>query len=227
MNWVEFIGPSGTGKTTFQDLVLKRRKSVHKWVSLREGVEEIVASSFESGIRGKLRRLYFLQKIFKSDKERYVHELIENIDILQHPSYNPFVDRFFAFMTSFEILSAAEKIQYINWFTHIIKTMNFFDIHDYQTLVIMDEGLYNNTPGLEIVDWKKVSLYPRACVFFHLAVETNFKWINERRERGIVRNIHKDLFSHELLEYVQRDHARFQAKRDVLIQNKVPIYIYK
>lgn len=69
MNWIEIMGPSGIGKSTFLDGYYKHRKGSKKWVLLDEGMDELIQKNHFKGLSNQLLKFYFHQDYINTKKK--------------------------------------------------------------------------------------------------------------------------------------------------------------
>lgn len=223
MNWVEGIGPAGIGKTTFfRKLVLKSYKST-AWVTEEQGLSHIIRNPKDSGIKKKLLAIYFRQNLINFRKQRYLNsQYLFGNEILnvQGKPYNTLLESYLDFLRK-EDKKVVNRLASFLWYVKLIKTLCAFDSYKYKKTVFFDEGILQNHPNLENVDWEKCIL-PRGLIFFYLSPELNFSRIMDRKREGVTRVIHRGLNGHTLKAIIEDDHKRHFRRRKILRNLNIP-----
>ena len=76
MNWIEFIAPSGTGKTTLL-INVKKLSRERNWVTGQEAISEIIRNKKSAKVKECLVKLYLRQNIIHFQKNNVEFGLLE------------------------------------------------------------------------------------------------------------------------------------------------------
>ena len=227
MSYIEFVGPSGIGKTTFlRHLVEITDERV--WLTRKEVMQHI--RDAEGGQKGptnperivlKIARLLDLSVTYKSKKAEKLG-LQDALREYDRDSY-PFYEVFASHISRNKNLHTWQKDRLYRYYINsVLYRLILISHHAPDVKVVLDEGLIHNggfsdlTQNESLLERvKKSSLIPDGVVFFDLSEDEYIKRIESRFEERGKRKINSlmvDVAPQELRRYVKRARGKSHQK---------------
>ena len=224
MNWIELMGLSGVGKTTFLKAVIEYEGSGRNWVIQNEAFIDIAKNKSGKNYVQTILRLYLRQNLLHSSKVDLARILINNkrAYLKEAALFRPYLDSYLEYYYN-QPVSPTEKAYRISLYRTIVENLCIWKEARFPKTVIMDEGLLNHHPNLFEVDFKKTRISPSGLVFCHLDAKEIFRRIKKREEqRGRPSPLHRNMSEAKLQKDIQIKLKRFGEKRAKLISEGIP-----
>lgn len=238
MRVVEFIGPSGAGKTFLYHRLFSGPGRDRKYLDFREAA--IIAAS-KLKISDKFPLISAMQRLLNLNLTKWKRTGLAN-KILQAAAIKDHsLVAAGSFSTSFNILMncmLSEKDPRVvhKRLSNFIACMDQYSLlekhvaDDY--LVVFDEGLLHHHHGLHPALLNKytkeqlncdTALNPLAVISCELPANEVFDRALQRRRNGVNTYSHRSLTERQLQDYVRRNVEEYQYKRDFLEMTGVPV----
>lgn len=223
MNWIEIMGPSGIGKSTFLKKLRDYDSTKYNWVLQNEGFDEIILSKKFYGRMDKILQLYIKQNWINSKKNIIRKILLDKKGVFLKGSkeYSYLLDSYLEHFLK-KSSTSSEKAYRISVYKEIIEVLCLFDHYQFDKTVVFDEGPINHHPNL-IGNLKDAIKKPIGVVLCNLDLENNFQRIKMReRLRGRPSPLHIGLNDLELKNLINDHMVNYQNKKDIIIKLNIP-----
>ncbi|CAN5169048.1 hypothetical protein BH23BAC3_BH23BAC3_30140 [soil metagenome] len=228
MNSIEFVGPSGIGKTTFLQALVKERGNA-RWITRDEGLRLVSIERFNiiEKVIVKTARLFGLSLTLKKNEE-YLEKIKHN-----DASCSLLVDLFIENLHN----SGANAWQKVHRFDYYLKTIlnQYILLHESlrNKTIVFDEGIIHSG-GFKIIlenyekykDIPESEIFPKAAIFFDLNIdqyrERLYARFNERGDRTI-NSLKVNVTDEELERYMSGSKKGAYKKLVACKMLKIPI----
>lgn len=216
MRKIEFIGASGTGKSTLFEEVLKNRGEEDTWITPTEGRIQIVKKMSSGQYHSPLYKIMLTViklNLFKKNHSAIATFLLKKSKkerlALQLQEYDPLIKIFLQGMMMDLHMESYRKGQFIRFYLNLIETdlLLLEDIVPEQ-LIVYDDGIIHNTEGItnekffnEMVQSNSKILekiLPDGVVFCELSEIENYKRRKSRIVQGKGTMIENNLSDQQL-----------------------------
>ena len=235
MNYIELLGPQGVGKTTLLNQLAERRTEEYEWKTYEEAIKEVAQSlSFNEmkTIYGKV--LYLLNKLNPVDfkrmglASRIIKDAIPEHSENAKSQYDNLFELHLSYMANNDLgVSSLKKIQLLNWHVKTLSRYFIFDTIQYQSTIVLDEGLLKNIYGFSEFHESKFNTcaMPDAVINCYLSYEENIRRIRERQDKtGRLSIMHRGTKDKYTLEDRVEMIAKLNNKKVEVIKNaNIPV----
>ena len=224
MNWIELMGLSGVGKTTFLKSLVKYQGQERKWVITNEALIDLAKKKPVRNYAHILFKLYLKQNLVDSSKLDIAKILIDSKkDYLEEAIiFQAYFDSYLDYYYKHEVESS-EKAYRISLYKSIVENICTWKQARYSKTVVMDEGLLNHHPNLFSHNWNETEIIPSGLIFCHLNAEEIFRRIKQREHiRGRPSPLHRQMTEEKLKKDIEAKLERFNEKRTKLISQNIP-----
>lgn len=224
MNWIELMGLSGVGKTTFLKSLIKYEGHDRNWVIQNEALIDLAKKKPGRNYTHILFKIYLKQNLVESSKLDIAKMLIDGKkDYLEEATifqsyFDSYLDYYFK-----QQVGSSEKAYRISLYKSIVENLCIWKQAGYSKTVVMDEGLLNHHPNLFDHDWSNTQIAPNGLVFCHLDADEIFRRIKKREQtRGRPSPLHRQMTEEKLKKDIEAKLDRFNKKRSKLISQGIP-----
>jgi len=223
MNWIEFIGPPGVGKSFLLSKLRDTRAKNSDWVLMNEAIIEIAKEATTCSFKDNLRQKYLKQSFIDIGKKYLTYSKLKFGKAYNKEAYRYeyLLERCWDLHqdTSSSVIT---KTRGIVLFSNIIEKLCLCDFYNYQEVVLMDEGPYANNPCLKTANNYPKTDIPKAFIFCNLEPQLNFARLKKRAESGELRPIHHGMDNEALKKRMEESHENFLDKKEVLKKIGIP-----
>lgn len=224
MKWIEVIGTSGVGKTTFVKTLAKFSGQERDWLMLNEALIDLARTSSNRNALHFFLKIYLSQNLTQNSKR-------DIADIL-FKKKKAYLDKSNLFSTYFDSYlkyyyknrdSSSEKVYRIALYKSIVENLCAFIQAGYSRPVVLDEGLINHHPNLLDHNWDETKIFPSGLVFCHLNPDEIFERVKKREQkRGRPSPLHREMDNKKLKEDIMTKMENLKDKREKLISQGIP-----
>jgi len=205
---IEFIGPSGVGKSTFYNHYLSQRKPELHWFSKEEVVQQYANEIInikelplrlqfyiKFGIKRKYYEQWFYRHFIKGYKNQIINESIDNYSILLDILIKDFAEN--------KEVHPFNKLKMFNFYTQRLEELALVNHVGNNQKVLFDDGVIHNNSGLsnplyfeslKNCDTTILKLIlPSGVIYCDLPLEENLKRRKNRIGSGKGTFLEKDL----------------------------------
>ncbi|OEY73972.1 hypothetical protein [Salegentibacter salarius] len=230
MSWIELLGPSGIGKSTFLSLLQKNR--VHRvWVTEQEALKEIISKKNYRGLKQKALQ-YYLNQNFINFHKSYLQDLVlqkEQAYEAEAYKYNAIIRLFFHFLLQDEKLLAelgerewSEKAYWNCWYKSLIGNLCVFNYYKFEKPIVVDEGVIQNNPYIFYLDKTYKGKLPKGLIFIKSDVESIYENLIHRKNDIGKRRIHKNMDENSLKIFINQELENYSKKLDFAKKLNIP-----
>lgn len=213
MKWIEFIGPSGVGKSFLYNELLKTRNS-NDWITPDEGLEIVYNSlteskkvSYKKRVISSVKNFYFRKKStpFKRISSSYKKKAVDKYG----SRFNFFSEVMLREFASGSRLEPKKKIQMISWY-YENRLLPFIVLYagELNHTIVFEDGIFHNIrmvnleKHLDNIDSEGQVIYPDATIYLKAEPEIICERI--KRRNSITGGT-----------FIQRDYTDKQIKKSV------------
>ena len=233
MKLVEFIGPSGIGKTTFFKHLLKEKNGT-LWFTENEAIQNHVKKMSFKEVRGfanRIRFMFIMLNILNKNHFSYAIQILslhrEKAFDLWNEKYSEFTSAFLDCLISKNIPGHLQ-IKMINLYYQKLQQVMLLQYLNIEELIVMHDGIFHLNCG--IGDWrpKYDELHyacglPAAVVHFTGTKKDIVGRIKERNRKGRGTFLQNGLEDEELDKSVEESLEEDKKKIQLLKMVKVPM----
>jgi len=235
INYIEFVGPQGVGKTTLLHKLMKLRQPAENWRTYQEAVSEIVDSltwkdlkSIKSKILWLLNNGNFIEYKREGISNNLFSQIENDISLCIPKKYESLIGAHFKRLCLNDLdLSPINRAQLVGWYIRALERVLVLEKLNYTKTVVLDEGPIKNHYGLKYMNSSEPAenVYPNAVIFCSLDVETNMMRILEReKQTGSLSMVHNELNNQPFEVMVKQTHKVFSENVDFLRKANVPVF---
>lgn len=217
INYIEFIGPPGVGKTTLFNLLVSNREKDSNWVTYQEAISNIADTiSWEQLKNLKSTILYLLNKINLTQYKKQgictilANELRGEIPHSIQTKYEYLMGAQLKAVASLNLnISSINKYSLLSWHLKSLEKAFLLEVFNYQRTVILTEGPFKTHYGLDYINLNQMDMdtIPRAVIYCTTSAEENLKRIQTRFvTTGKLSKIHTPLNNENLYFLVELTH---------------------
>lgn len=230
MNWIEVMGLSGVGKTTFLKKLGGDEGARCEGVTLQEGVRLLAMERLRKhDLSSTFARAYFKQGLVNSFKQPIAESYFDRKRAFLENGrrYEQFLNGYTGYYYKHPDLDIVEKVYRISLFKKIISDLCLFDLYKFKKVVIFDEGPLNHYPSAIFSDLKNmIESLPKAVIYCQLDENTNFTRIKTReKRRGKPSPLHRNLSDEEIRIDIRKRQKAINEKMTILNSSKVPLLV--
>lgn len=224
MKWIEVIGPSGVGKTTFVRSLAKFSGQERDWVVLNEALIDLARTSPNRNFVHFILKIYLNQNLTQNSKRDLAEILLEKKKAYLEKSnlFSAYFDSYLKYYYR-NVDSSSEKVYRISLYKSIVENLCAFIQAGYSKPVVLDEGLINHHPNLLDHNWEETKILPSGLVFCHLNSDEIFERVKKREQkRGRPSPLHREMDNNMLRKDIATKIENLKEKRKKLISQGIP-----
>ncbi len=230
MKWIEFIGPSGVGKTFLFNELLKKRSKNDKWISPDEGLWIVYKEMLKNN------QIDYKRRCFNTLRSAVLGSQYNPIELFPNDNLNAFFANYgnrFNFLSEIAIRGLANesniesktKIKFLSWyFKNRLMRFIILSSYSFNSTIVFDDGVIHTNFGVrsfneysKYVSTKNQIIYPDAIVNLKANSDIIFERVKIRKKNNNIQSImHRNLNEKELLEFIKRSIVTKKKDIDVL-----------
>lgn len=229
MKSIEFIGPSGVGKSTFLKYYAEHSKKKDLWITHKKAIKKAIKKArpeLDSKILKVLRKINIIGESFGYKNKKHIFEKYnKEIEHITEKHLSDLVE---------SDIESWQKISRIDYFynTIIYNVLLLENSYVGSKVVIFDESVMHNISTENILDIKggksftKSILFPQGLVGFELSLNKYIKRVEKRfEEKGERRltSLFQIMSENEIRDLVSYAHDNNEKKIKVCKEKGIPI----